>query len=140
MTLVRVNPARVMSRRNIAYGNHGWSTQDSGPRVAHLPLDIYSTEDDIIVKASVPGLKPENVEITIEGDTLTIEGEIPGHDEEDVKYLFAERFHGKVSRVLKLNIPVDVDKAEAMFENGVLTLVLPKSEEIKPKVIKVQAK
>jgi HSP20 family protein len=91
------------------------------------------------VIASVPGMKPEDVEITIEGDTLTIRGEIPPAIE-NVDYAFAERFHGPFSRTLKLNVPIDIERIEATFENGLLVLQLPKAEEVKPKVIKVEAK
>jgi HSP20 family protein len=107
-------------------------------RVARLPLDAYSTDNEIVMKAAIPGVEPEAVEITVEGDTLTISGEMPARPE-DVDYLFSERFHGAFERSLKLNVPIDVDKIEASFENGELTLVLPKAEESRPKVIKVNA-
>ena len=87
--------------------------------------------------ASVPGLDPKEVEITIEGDTLTIQGEIPAHLD-NVNYLFQERTVGKFVRVLSLNIPVDADKSEAIFANGLLTLNIPKAEAIKPRQIKVK--
>jgi HSP20 family protein len=116
-----------------------WPTNDNGQYVARLSLDAYTTDDAIIVTASVPGVDPENVDITVEGDTLTIRGEIPARLE-NVDYVYAERFHGSFSRTLKLNVPVDVDNIEATFEGGILTLVLPKTEEIRPKVIKVQTK
>jgi len=81
--------------------------------------------------------RPRN--IAIEGDTLTIRGELRP-PLENVEYLFQERLCGAFSRTLTLNVPVDADKAEAVFENGVLTLTLPKAEEIRPRVIKVKSK
>ncbi len=114
-------------------------TEGDGQHVSNLPIDAYTTNDEIIVTAAVPGVKPEDVEITVEGETLTIKGEIP-EAVENGNTLFAERFHGPFARTLQLNVPVDVDHIEATFDNGVLTLVLPKSEEVRPKVIKVQAK
>jgi HSP20 family protein len=87
----------------------------------------------------VPGLKPEDVEITLEGDTLTIKGEFK-QPLENVQYLMNERLSGSFMRTLTINVPVQADKAEARFEDGVLTLVLPKAEEVRPKVIKVQTK
>jgi HSP20 family protein len=111
----------------------------NGHRVARLPLDIYSTDKEVIVTAAVPGVDPESIDITVEDGVLTIKGEIPERLE-DVDYIFAERFHGSFSRALKLNVAVEVDNIEATFENGVLTLVLPKAEEAQPKVIKVEAK
>lgn len=116
-----------------------WSTQDNGQRVANLPVDAYTTDNEIVVMAAVPGVRPEDVEITVEGETLTIKGEIP-EAVENVNTIFAERFHGPFARTLQLNVPVDVDHIEATFDNGVLTVILPKSEEIRPKVIKVQAR
>jgi len=110
-----------------------------GDRVYRLPVDVYSTPDEVVIKASVPGLSPDDLDITIEGDTLTIKGEIkPPTAEGDC--LIQERFCGPFARTLTFNIPVQAEKAEAVFENGVLTLTIPKAEEIKPKVIKVKSK
>jgi HSP20 family protein len=122
-----------------SYVRHNGWVDENGEHVARLPIDVYSTEDEIVVTASVPGLKAEDVEITVEGDTLRIRGEIPPMIE-NVDYAFAERYHGSFSRTLQLNVPIDLDKVEATFENGLLVLRLPKAEETKPKVIKVQAK
>lgn len=111
---------------------------ETGTRHAwRLPVDVYSTPEEIIIQAVAPGIKPEDVEITIEGDTLTIRGELPGRLE-NVNYLFQELPTGKFVRVLSLNVPVDPDKAEARFENGLLTLVVPKAEEVKPRQIAVK--
>ncbi len=104
-----------------------------------LPLDVYATPEEITIVASLPGLTPDEVDIAIEGDTLTIRGELRS-PLENVNYLFQERSGGAFSRTLTLNVHVEVENDEAVFENGVLTLTLPKAEEIKPKVIKVQAK
>jgi hypothetical protein len=87
----------------------------------------------------LPGLDPESVTVTVEGDALTISGETPGRLE-NVSYLFCEQFHGKFSRTLKLNVPVDADRIEATFDKGVLTLVLPKPVAIKPMHNKVKTK
>jgi len=104
-----------------------------------LPLDAYETDAEIVITAAVPGLEPEEVEITLEGDNLTIKGEMKP-PLENVEYLMNERPYGSFARSLTINVPVQADKAEAQFENGVLTLTLPKAEEVRPKVIKVQAK
>jgi len=104
-----------------------------------LPLDAYVTQNEIVVTANVPGVKPEDVEITLEGDTLTIKGERPGPIE-NVDYVMRERPFGKFQRTLNINIPVDADKAEARFEHGLLTLVIPKAEAVKPKTIAVVTK
>jgi HSP20 family protein len=141
MAMVKLNSDRDAATAMNRLFDEVFSAMDyaGGARVARLPLDAYSTDNEIVVVASIPGAKPEEVEITIEGDSLTIRGEIaPRMD--NVRYVFAERFHGAFSRTLQLNVPVDVDKAEASFENGLLTLVLPKAEEVRPKVIKVNTK
>ena len=75
----------------------------------------------------------------MEGDTLTIKGEI-NSPLENVEYLFQERPYGPFSRSVKINVPVEVGQAEAKFENGVLTLILPKSKEARAKVIKINTK
>jgi len=104
-----------------------------------LPLDAYITAEEIVIVANMPGVKPEHVEITIEGDTLTIKGERPAPIE-NVNYVLQERTYGKFQRTLNINIPVDANKAEAKFEDGLLTLVVPKAEAVKPKTIQVVSK
>ncbi len=104
-----------------------------------LPLDAYVTPNEIVIMANMPGIKPESVEITIEGDALTIKGERPA-PLENVNYVLQERAYGKFQRTLNINVPVNADKAEAKFENGLLTLTIPKAEAIKPKTISVVSK
>ena len=104
--------------------------------LATLPIDAYLTDNEIVISADLPGIDPDDVSITVDGDTLTIEGEILARLA-NVKYQFAERFHGKFHRAIHLNVPIAEDSIEATFENGVLTLVLPKAEEVKPKRIAV---
>jgi HSP20 family protein len=104
---------------------------------SYVPLDVYTTKDAIVVRAAVPGINPEDVEITVEGNTVSIRGETKPSKEEGT-YLLQEQRCGPFARSLELAIPVQADKAEASFKNGVLTLTIPKAEEIKPKVIKVK--
>ncbi len=115
--------------------------RQEGPReqIMRLPLDAYVTAEEIIIVANMPGVKPEGVEITVEGDTLTIKGERPAPFE-NVDYVLQERTFGKFQRALNINIPVDANKAEAKFENGLLTLTIPKAEAVKPKTIQVVSK
>jgi HSP20 family protein len=104
-----------------------------------LPLDVYTTQSEIVLTANVPGLKPEDVQVTLEGDTLSIYGEFKA-PMENVEYIFQERSYGKFSRKLTINVPVDANKVEATFDSGVLTVTLPKAEAARPKTIKVEAK
>lgn len=102
------------------------------------PIDMYQTDNDVVVKASLPGVKPDEVDISIIGDTLTIKGEHREEKEEKKKdYLYRERTYGSFSRSVLIPVSVQADKANALFEDGVLTLTLPKAEEIKPKQIKI---
>jgi HSP20 family protein len=104
-----------------------------------LALDIYQTNKDVVVKASLAGFKPEEVDISITGDVLTIKGEHKEEKEEkDKDYVLKERRYGSVSRMITLPVEVNSDKAEARFEDGVLTLNIPKSEQAKPKQIKIK--
>jgi HSP20 family protein len=110
-----------------------------GERTDLLAVDAYATGDELVIKASVPGVDPESVEITIEGETLTIKGRTEG-PLENVDYVIQERRFGPFMRTLTLNIPVKAEDAEAVFEKGVLTLTIPKAEEVRPKVIQVKSK
>ena len=107
---------------------------------ADMALDVYETNDDVVVKATLPGVKPEDIEVSVEGNTLTIRGETKAEqDVEERNYVYRERRHGRFVRSVALP-EVDSDKAEAEFENGVLTLALPKSERTKVKSITVKTK
>lgn len=142
--IIRWNPAREMVRLSDAMDRmfeDSWTRQGQRrmDRETRLPIDVYTTPSEIILMANVPGLKPDEVSITLEGDTLAISGEIKP-PMENVDYIFQERPYGKFNRTLTINVPVDVDKVEATFENGVLIITVPKAEAARPKTIKVEAK
>jgi HSP20 family protein len=104
-------------------------------------VDMYETESEVMVKASLPGLKPEEVDITIAGNALEIRGERKEETEEKRgDYYYKERSFGTFQRSLTLPVEIRADEAEATFENGVLTLKMPKAEQAKAKQIKIQAK
>jgi len=106
-----------------------------------LAVDMYETPDEVVVKAAVPGIKPQDLNISITGDVLTIKGETKQEEKVDkANYIYQERRYGTFARTITLPTSVNADKAEATFEHGVLTLKLPKVEEVKPKVITVKAK
>lgn len=109
--------------------------------VADVAIDMYETKDHVVVKAALPGIKPEQTEVTITGNTLTIRGE--AKEEKEIKeenYICRERRMGAFSRSIALPDGLKADKAEASFDNGVLTLTIPKVEEKKTKTIKIKAK
>jgi HSP20 family protein len=119
-----------------SYVNPG--AQGAGEQAMRLPIDAYATDNELVIMAAIPGARPEDVEITVEGDTLSIKGELRP-PLQNVQYIFQERAYGPFQRSLTLNVPVQADKAEASFDNGLLTLTIPKAEAVKPKSIKVKA-
>lgn len=128
-------------------GSHGISQGGSQESPANgeqqatmrLPLDIWQQGENFVVNAYLPGVDPESVEITWENDELTIQGELAAPSIEG-EWLRRELFHGRFERRVGFNVPVDADKIEADFHNGLLTLTLPKAETVRPKQIKVQAR
>jgi HSP20 family protein len=104
-------------------------------------LDMYQTDDEVVVKASLPGFKADEVQINITGDVLTIRGEMKHEEEKKEKaWHIREQRWGSFERSVALPTAVTSDKASADFENGILTITLPKAEEVKPKTITVKAK
>jgi HSP20 family protein len=113
----------------------GWHTSS-------MPaIDMYQTDSEVVVKASLPGMKAEDVQINMTGDLLTIKGEMKQTDETKKKdYHFREQRWGAFERSVRLPIAIVSDKSKAEFEDGVLTVTLPKAEELKPKLITIKAK
>jgi len=105
-----------------------------------LPLDVSENDDAFIVKASIPGVSPDDVEITFTDNVLTIKGEVKAEEEiKDARYHLRERRYGSFVRSVSLGSRIDNDKINASYENGVLTLTLPKASEVKPKRIAITA-
>ena len=103
-------------------------------------VDMYQTDKDVVVKASLPGMKAEDVDISVTGDMLTLKGEYREEQEvNEEKYFRKEMRFGSFVRSLEIPVPVKVDKAEAVFEDGVLTLTMPKIEAVKPRQVKVKS-
>jgi len=104
-------------------------------------IDIYDSKDSIVVKADIPGMTKDEIEVSVHGDTLVIKGEKKQEQEEKGKdYIRAERFYGAFNRVVSLPAAVDASKVNATYKNGVLELVMPKKEEAKPKQLKIDIK
>ena len=105
----------------------------------NLALDVAEEDDKYVVTASLPGVAPEDVDITLTDNVLTIQGEISKDEAiEEQKYHLRERRFGRFIRSITLPNAVAADKVEAVSENGVLTLTLPKTEEVKPKRIEIR--
>ena len=104
-------------------------------------IDMYQTDDEIVVKASLPGVKADEVQINITGDVLTIKGETKQVEEKKEKaWHMREQRWGTFERAVALPTEVVSDKAKAEFENGILTITLPKAEDVKPQIISIKAK
>jgi len=104
-------------------------------------INMYQTDDEIVVKASLPGVKADEVQINITGEILTLKGETRQVEEKkDKAWHMREQRWGVFERAVALPTVVVADKAKAEFENGILTITLPKAEEVKPKVINIKAK
>jgi len=104
-------------------------------------IDMYQTDAEIVVKASLPGFTADDVQINITGEVLTLKGELKAQDEkQDRAWHIREQRWGAFERAVALPTDVMADKAKAEFENGILTVTLPKAEEVKPKIINIKAK
>ncbi|HAV76412.1 MAG TPA: heat-shock protein Hsp20 [Anaerolineae bacterium] len=104
-------------------------------------IDMFQTDDEIVVKAALPGIKADEVQINVTGEVLTLKGEVKHEEEKTEKawHIREQRF-GSFERSVALPTDVVADKAKADFENGILTITLPKADEVKPKTITVKAK
>ena len=108
----------------------------------NLRLDAYHTPDSLVIQAAIPGVKPDEVDVTVIGNTLTIKGEAQSEEGEvkERSYLMRERRYGAVSRTVTLPRGLKTDEIEATYNEGVLTLTIPKAEEARPRAIKVGVK
>ncbi len=105
-----------------------------------FPIDVLADNDAFTIKALLPGVSADDLDIQIVNEILTLSGELKTEREEGANYLLAEIPGGKFHRVITLPVPLNAANVEANLENGVLTLVIPKAEEAKPRTIKVKAK
>ena len=145
MAMVRFEPFRDMmtAQRDFdrllrgafspTFGEGEVSTRTWAP-----PVDIYENGDNLVLKAELPGLSPEDVEIRVQDNTLYLKGERKFEKEvEEQSYHRVERSYGTFTRTFSLPNSIDADKVAANYKDGVLTLTMPKKEEAKPKTIKI---
>ena len=142
MVLQRWYPFAEIRRMNRAF-NRPWD--DRGRAIGYddgrwnIPVDVAQEGDDIVVRASVPGLKPEDIAVTLEDGLLTIEGETASESKvNESDYLLRERRVGRFRRALRLPDTVDAGKAQPSYENGVLTIAVPKQESRKAKRLEIK--
>ena len=113
--------------------------REGGSAWSSPAIDMYQTDNEVVVKAALPGLKPDEVQINVNNDILTIRGETKHEDErKDQSWHIRERGWGAFERSVTLPSGVVADRANADFENGILTITLPKSEKAKPKTITIK--
>jgi HSP20 family protein len=116
--------------------SNGWAASN-GHQIS-VPVDLWETADAYHLRADLPGLSPDDIEINATADTFTIRGEIkPGTDVTNEGWLRKERRFGKFARSFTVPMQIDPNKVEAKSQNGVLELVLPKAENVKPRSIKI---
>ena len=143
--LIRWEPAREMMSLRDAMDRlfddaftHPLSLRDNWSVPA---IDMFQTDDEIVVKAALPGMKSDEVQINITGEVLTLKGEVQQTQEmEEKAWHIREQHLGSFERSIALPTDVVADKAKADFENGILTITLPKAEEVKPKTITIKTK
>jgi HSP20 family protein len=115
--------------------------KSNGDRSWMPHMDVFEKDDNLVVKAELPGMKEEDIDVSVDGDMLIIRGEKKAESEvKDEDYYRCERTYGSFYRSVSLPSSVDSSKIEANYENGILEVTLPKSPEVKPKKIAVSAK
>ena len=116
----------------------GWLAKPEGGVVVPN-IEMFDRKNEIVVRAELPGVAKENVDLTITKDTLTLKGEVKKEEEiKEEDYYASERSYGSFTRSVALPVEVDSEKATAGFKNGILEIVLPKREESRPKEIKIE--
>ena len=139
-TFIRWSPFRESEAFDRAV-NRAFEGQrrEAAPLTRTLPVDLYETEKAFVVTANVPGLKPEQIQVNFEDGVLTIVAEVAEAEVgENTRTLVRERAHGRFARSIRLADSVDSNNVEAVYDNGVLTLTLPKTPESQPKQIQVK--
>ena len=142
MTLTRWSPVRDLAavEVDLLHRMFGEAMGDTAPRSAWMPaVDIYETADqDVVVKVDLPDMKREDIKVTFENSVLSIEGQRQfNHENSDRRFWRIERGHGAFRRSFTLPSTVDPSKVEAAFQDGVLTVKLPRREETRPRQIDI---
>ncbi|MDD5071595.1 MAG: Hsp20/alpha crystallin family protein [Patescibacteria group bacterium] len=118
---------------------NGWIDEDY--EEGQLSIDVYQTPEAIVVKSTIAGVKPEDIDISINNDMLTIRGKREENEKiEDENYLYRECYWGSFSRSIILPVEVKAEEIEAILENGVLTIILPRSRAAKQISVKIKEK
>mgnify|MGYP003573276761 FL=1 len=134
-TLVRWNPTRTIFEEMDRFFE---DQAEQSQRTWNLPLDVIENEDGYVIKASLPGVSAESLDVVLEDNVLSIKAEVAGEEvAENEQFHIRERRTGHFSRSLRFPIDVNGDEIQATYTNGVLSLNVPKAEAVKPKQINV---
>jgi len=149
MSIVRYDPFRELDRLQSEMnrlfegvlaptGERGTAQTSSATRLWSPAVDVAETANDIVLRAELPGLKQEDIDIELSGDTLTLRGERKYENEERKdNFVRVERSYGRFQRSFTLAVPVNVEQVKATYKDGILEVHLPKSEAIKPRKVQV---
>jgi HSP20 family protein len=131
---------QMQGRMNRLLRGFGASAEGEDMETWSVPLDVMQQGDNFVVHASMPGVKPDEIKVTIEDNVLTIRGQTASEFErQEGNYLMRERRSGSFHRALRLPDTVDIDQAQTSHDNGVLTITIPKAESKKARELKVSA-
>lgn len=135
---IKKEPEKSLVNKAEEEREKGWLEEVEGEE-GQLTIDVYQTESDIVVKSTVAGVNPEDIDISITNDMVTIRGKRMKDEKIDTEdYYYQELYWGTFSRSVILPVEIDADRAKATIKNGILTIRLPKSEKIKTKKISVR--
>ena len=137
MVMQRIDPFREFRKLDEML-SRAWQGDGDGhvERRWAIPIDLAQDGDDVVLRATIPGVSPENIDVTVEDGVLTINAETP--DEEGSSFIVRERRAGKLYRALRLPNTLDVGKAESEYKNGVLTLTFPKVEAVRARRLEIK--
>lgn len=140
-TVVRVNPLSDIRAMDEMFERLFGRTPIASPTATSLPIDIFERKNKFIVRASVPGISPEKLDVQVEDNVLTIRGEIShDYEGEDVKVYRREVSYGSFARSIRLPENLNLEEIDAQFSNGLVTISIPRVEEVKPKALKVNVR
>jgi HSP20 family protein len=131
-----ISPKKIEEKTAPKKEAEDWLAESEG----QLTIDVYQTPNEIVIKSTIAGVRPEDIDITMSNDMITIKG--TREKDEEVKeedYYYQECYWGPFSRSVILPVDVEVDQADASMKNGILTIRLPKAEKVKTKKIEIKA-
>lgn len=139
MSLIRANPSRTADLQELrSRMNHLLSDENEGDQLWTPVVDVTETDDEIILEAELPGMKKDEIDIQVNGDTLTLRGERKiERIEKNERYHRIERQYGAWQRSFQIEIPIETSKISADYSAGVLSVRLPKAENVKPRQIAI---